>query len=338
MRRTRSSVASPSATAALRSSTWDVRLERLRVRRFQSLHDVDLALGQLTVVVGPSNTGKSAFGRAVRQLVRNGRSSLVEHGEKTSTVEATLEDGTGVSLERGPSVSTYRVTTPSSEEVYAKAGTSVPEDVQRLFSMPAGDGPDVHLTTQFDGPYLLDVDATTASRVLGELTNVTLLSEAAREAVRRRGEAGRDARTRRVDAEAGVQRVRSEFSDLGERRDAVRAARETFEAVRGRLAQAEELTRQAEAARHAEQAVALAGEAVEVPIPDYEAIEDLVRSERNLREQAERCTMAAAAMSQQSTMAERATSTATELEERHFTLLREAGRCPTCLQPVTSTS
>jgi len=43
------------------------------IRNFQCLHNVDISLGKFTVIVGPTDVGKSAFIRAVRAAVDNKR-------------------------------------------------------------------------------------------------------------------------------------------------------------------------------------------------------------------------------------------------------------------------
>ena len=46
-------------------------LERLEVKDYQSLADIDIPLGRFTVIVGPSGNGKSALIRALRALWEN---------------------------------------------------------------------------------------------------------------------------------------------------------------------------------------------------------------------------------------------------------------------------
>ena len=46
-------------------------IERVHIQGFQSLADVDLELGGFTVIQGKSNSGKSAFIRALRAVVTN---------------------------------------------------------------------------------------------------------------------------------------------------------------------------------------------------------------------------------------------------------------------------
>jgi exonuclease SbcC len=81
----------------------------LEVVNFQSLKDVRLQLGKLTVIVGPSSSGKSALVRALRVLVQNGRGSgYVRHGSSSAAVGVQREDGVAVSIQRG-ALNEYRL-------------------------------------------------------------------------------------------------------------------------------------------------------------------------------------------------------------------------------------
>ena len=46
-------------------------LERIEVKDYQSLADVDIPFGRFTVIVGPSGNGKSALIRALKALCFN---------------------------------------------------------------------------------------------------------------------------------------------------------------------------------------------------------------------------------------------------------------------------
>ena len=68
-------------------------LNRLRIRNFQSLEDIDLELGQFTVIIGESDTGKSAIIRALKYaLINKVGTGFIRHGEKQAAVELTFED------------------------------------------------------------------------------------------------------------------------------------------------------------------------------------------------------------------------------------------------------
>ena len=160
-------------------------LSNIDIRNFQSLHHINIELAPFTVIVGPSSSGKSAFTRAVRTLTSNARGDgFITHGERTATITATTDKGTAV-LQRG-AINQYTLI-PHKEQnkkTFTKLGGAVPEEVTEFIGIAAKDP--INYANQFDMPYLLSASAGDVARTLGELTNVQVIFEAAREANRRR--------------------------------------------------------------------------------------------------------------------------------------------------------
>lgn len=174
-------------------------LRRLVIRHYQSLNSIDLTVDGFTVIVGPSGSGKSSLVRALRLLVANARgSSYVERGAKRAGVVASFEDGTILALERGEGHGVYKLVQGGQEKRYTKLGGAVPDDVAEFLDLD----PALSFAGQFDRPYLLDDSGQQVARVLGELTNVTTIFEAVREANRRRQASNGKLRTRQADLEA----------------------------------------------------------------------------------------------------------------------------------------
>lgn len=202
-------------------------LRRLTVNNYQSLHAVSLELGPFTVVVGPSSSGKSALVRAVKHLVSNSRgSSYVTHGKKTSTVSAEVvnasHDSTAyrVALTRGEGVGKYELYVHQEQpgdpewgfsKDFTKLGGTVPAEVTEALGIQPGAA--LNFAGQFDRPYLLDSSPAEVARNLGQLTNVSTVFAAAREAARRQREAQSELRTREADLAALVHQAQS-FKDL----------------------------------------------------------------------------------------------------------------------------
>lgn len=177
-------------------------------------------------------THNSALLRALRAVVRNVNSPSAVRVGKTLFTSAVRFNDTTVSIERGKSSSTYRVLLPDgSEEVYTKAGRTVPEDVQKLLGIPDSSGPDLVFSSQIDPPFLLNETGSGAAKVLGDLTNISKLHAAAREANRRRLEASKLQKIREADAQSCVERMQAEFSDLPATKAVLTAAREDLDRV-----------------------------------------------------------------------------------------------------------
>ena len=319
------------------------KIERLKVANFQSLAEADIELGGLTVIVGPSNSGKSALLRALKAVVRNVNSpSAVRVGKTTFTSEIEFS-GNAVAIERGKSQSTYRTWKPDgSEDVYTKSGRSVPEEVQTLLGLPDPDGPDLTFSSQIDPPFLLSETGTTAAKMLGDLTNVSKLHAAAKEANRRRLEASRLAEVRKKDFAAVSERMHTEFSDLREHAAALRDARDRLDAVSASVLEAEKVeallsdlhlldsaeedlrTRLGELPEPAD-IEALAEKAGEL-MGMRHALIDLISDFSKCADVEERL----AAEAQAAAEAEE------KLGEEYHALLVEAGTCPTCNQKVSA--
>jgi len=197
----------------------------LHIREVQSLAKADLPLGRFTVVVGSSNTGKSAIVRALRLLARNGASTgLVREGAKGLTVAAKFADGSAIKLSRGKE-STYTVIRPEHEpDLFTKCGVNVPPDVEQRWRLAQVDVlGDLNFAQQHDAPFMLSQPASQVARALGTLTNAHLLNDAVREANRRRLEANADEKARRREEQESREALLA-LGDLPARKVAIERA------------------------------------------------------------------------------------------------------------------
>jgi DNA repair ATPase RecN len=168
-------------------------IRSVKVRNFQSLRSVDLALGKLTVIVGASSSGKSALMRSLRALTSNVRgTAFVTQGAKTAAVAVALDNG---------NTGTYKIAlADNTEQTFTKLGGAVPEQVSQVLQLqPSVKGVSIHFAGQFDRPYLLDDSGAEVARELGELTNVSRIFDAVREANRRRLGTSGELKTRESD-------------------------------------------------------------------------------------------------------------------------------------------
>lgn len=201
-------------------------MTRLTVRNFQSLKDVDLDLGLLTVIVGPSSSGKSALIRAVKALTNNVRgTSVITRGQKALAITGRTETHV-VTLERGERGGSYKISGGEDGNLtFTKLAGEVPEQVREAlriepFLESVGS---VNFAGQFDKPYLLDESGGMVARALGELTNVTTIFEAVRSANRIRQNAVSAVKMRQSDL-ARVKGSLAGFAGLHERLRALQEA------------------------------------------------------------------------------------------------------------------
>lgn len=184
-------------------------LDKIKVKNFQSIEDGEVSIGSFTVFMGPSSSGKSAFLRASQALIRNTFvPTQVRMGCKVAEVTAEM-DGREITAIRGKSQSTYRM----DGQEYTKAGRTVPDDIERVFSMPEIGGVEASFATQFDKPFLIADPGSVASKVLGTLTNVSMLHEGLRESNRRSLELRAKLKVRNQDKEDKVKELEA-YKDL----------------------------------------------------------------------------------------------------------------------------
>lgn len=210
-------------------------IRTVEITHFQSLRQLKARLGWFTVVTGETGAGKSAFLRAVDMVRRNAASkSDITRGEKSCTVLITgdevehtgMDDDTwAVSIHRtvagkGDNYQ-LRYTGGSGQpfaQTYTKLARKVPDEVTAVLRLA-----DVNIARQLDMPYLLDNTGGEVARVLGKLTNVTLLYRAAQEGNRRKQAAERELKTRRGDLERLLGEA-AQYENLAAQRVAVEAA------------------------------------------------------------------------------------------------------------------
>lgn len=308
-------------------------LQSARVRDFQSIKDVSVEFGGLTVIVGPSNSGKSAFLRGLRACLRNTfNPSMVRQGTSKSLIDLSFSDGTNVGIERGKSLSTYKLDNGSS--VFTKSARSVPDDVAKAIRLPLIEGVDASFAFQFDKPFLLSESGATAANVVGSLTNVSLLHSAVREANRRRQEAAGTLKVRQGDVVKYSAQL-EQFRDLVPRAKALQKAHKALSEAQQHEEQLRDLlkaTEALEAARRSlEQLEAVAPPDVSATLKELqEANARLDRLERTVvvlettRQQIE------AKQEESEVLLDKIKVAEVEYGSR----LQQLGTCPTCQQQI----
>jgi predicted ATPase len=192
-------------------------INAIEINNFQSIHHLDIELGNFTVIVGPTNVGKSAFMRAMRTLTSNARgTNFITTGQRICTIKAITEDGT-VTLKRGKATDDNEYTVVPAyddhrlapQKTWTKLNATVPEEVSEFIGIEAANP--INYAGQFDSPYLLDPKAGATggevARVLGALTNVNIIFEGARESNRRKLASASTLKTRAGDLAAIMAKV-----------------------------------------------------------------------------------------------------------------------------------
>jgi exonuclease SbcC len=168
-------------------------IKSLFVEDFQSHAKTKIELpgpGQLCVIVGPTDSGKTALVRALRLLLYNVPSGVefIRVGRNMATVAVEMSDGTKVARERSKSVNRYRIARPGeSAQVFEGFGLSVPLEVQAATGVRVvtiGDSLELalNLSEQLDGPFLgKTVSGPAKAKILGALAGTEEVDAAQRD-------------------------------------------------------------------------------------------------------------------------------------------------------------
>lgn len=311
-----------------------VPLLRARVQDFQSIADTAVDFGRFTVLVGPSNSGKSAFLRGLRACLRNTIvPANVRQGTSKAVVSVTFEDG-AVEIQRGKSLSTYRLLADGTEQVYTKSGRTVPDDVAAFISLPSIGGTDATFAFQFDKPFLLAEPGAQVAGVLGSLTNVSMLHAAVREANRRRSEASHLLKTRTADVIEHTSRLGA-YADLPARKEALDWAEFRLNGLQEAQERLAALTRHIDTLHRTE---AVLQAVTPTPPPDVTArLDALTAQHQRLRDLTLAIDQARALTARLRTLALQAREhrdAARTAEAEHARALAAQPTCRTCGQPI----
>jgi predicted ATP-dependent endonuclease of OLD family len=130
-------------------------IRSIRVNNFQSLRDVSIELGKFTVITGSTNKGKSALIRAVKAVVENRRGDgFIFTSESFCSVWLDYSSGSVGWVKQQKKSATYLCSKVELSKQY---------------------GLYINFQNQLDAPFLLAESDIVKSKVLGEITNATLV-------------------------------------------------------------------------------------------------------------------------------------------------------------------
>lgn len=301
-------------------------LRALDIENYQALGSAVLELGQFTVVTGPTGAGKSAVIRALRLAAFNQRgTAFIRHGTKHCRVSLLDERGLGVAIARGPGHDAYVVDVLGEVKKFTKLGGQVPAEVAELLNFS-----ELNFAAQFDRPYLLDSSGGQIARMLGKLTNVDLVFEAAR-----RGYAQKQEMARRLKStQAELEHLAAEaerYADLPERLAAMVRAEEASARARAARERIARLFTLMKDAVNGAEAVAEARTSVQaVQPPSLDTLDSLVARRDRLGGLLYEVLQARNAIKSAEAIAGALREQEIEAHDQVHNALVEAGTCPTC--------
>ena len=163
-------------------------IETVIIENFQSLKKAHLLFGTFNCIIGPSDSGKSAFIRALRACITARRGfDFVTFGCDRVTVKVGFSDRSAIIWRRTKTTGRYQIHRDGRIQEFTKYGHSCPQevaDVAKLGSFVIDEQVSFNpnFSAQFDPLFLISERGSTIAKILSTVTNANNLLLAVREA------------------------------------------------------------------------------------------------------------------------------------------------------------
>jgi len=163
-------------------------IKKLIINNFQSHKNTEITFDEgLTVILGPTDSGKSAIIRALKWVLYNEPrgTDFISVGSNSCRVTVEMDDGTIITRERSNNKNRYILITKGSKQIFEGFGNTVPVEITKAHGIPKiyldrDSTCAVNLAEQLDGPFLLSENAGVRARVLGRLIGIHIIDAAQR--------------------------------------------------------------------------------------------------------------------------------------------------------------
>lgn len=168
-------------------------IKKITLENFQSHKFTELELIEgLNIIVGPSDSGKTAIIRALKWALYNEPSGdfFIREGETQTSVSIEFNDNTKLIRMRGKSKNIYLLTTNKGEEYHFEGfGTSVPEEIIYEIGIKKSllddtESKAINLGEQLDGAFLLSERSSVRASAIGRIVGVNIIDDALKEALK----------------------------------------------------------------------------------------------------------------------------------------------------------
>lgn len=144
-------------------------LDELRLKNFQCHESKRIIFDpEITTIIGPSDSGKSALLRAVRWLALNRPSgdSFIREGAELCRVGVKVDGQAVVRDRKRRGLNQYRI----GKQKYQSFGTDVPDDVKTVLGLGL-----INFQGQHDAPYWFSLSAPEVARRLNDIANLSAM-------------------------------------------------------------------------------------------------------------------------------------------------------------------
>jgi len=162
-------------------------ITKLILENFQShkYSEIDFK-PDLNVIVGPSDTGKSAIIRALKWVLYNEPSGdfFIREGESNCSVTIHISDGTILQRYRTKSKNGYLLVKSDGEEMrFEGFGKDVPEEIINITNikkilLDRDESSAINMGEQLEGPFLLSEKTSVRANAIGRLVGVNIIDDA----------------------------------------------------------------------------------------------------------------------------------------------------------------
>lgn len=175
-------------------------IKKIILKNFQSHKDTEIELNdKLNIIVGPSDSGKTAIMRAMKWALYNQPSGdyFIKEGENEVAVSLIFSDNTQLTRYRSRTQNSYELLYNNGEKLRLEGfGTGVPvEIIEEIgiykINLDGKETSSISFGEQLEGPFLLSEKTSTRASAIGQLVGVDVIDEALREVLK-------DARTLNV--------------------------------------------------------------------------------------------------------------------------------------------
>lgn len=168
-------------------------IKKVILENFQSHKHTELEFdSKLNVIVGPSDSGKTAILRGIRWVLYNEPSGdyFIREGENYCSVTIEFNDGTKIKRYRSRSKNAYYLyDSQNNEKTFEGFGTSVPEEIINATGikkvlLDSELSKSINLSDQLEGAFLLSEKASTRASSIGRLVGVNIIDDTVRDTLK----------------------------------------------------------------------------------------------------------------------------------------------------------